>query len=92
MDEPTFCNLLQVVEPKFQLPHRTFVTTKVLPESYSEVRMVVEKQLATVEKCSITTDLWTSQYQHVLSLLQPVFPQRGCSAQQGTSYQATGAV
>ena len=48
VDEPTFCNLLQVAEPKFQLPHWTFITTKVLPESYSELRMVVGKQLATV--------------------------------------------
>ena len=61
--EPTFRNLLQVAEPKFQLPHQTLITTKVLPESYSEVQTVVEKQLATVEKYSIKTDLWTSQYQ-----------------------------
>ena len=36
-DEPAFCNLLQVAERKFQLPHCTFITSKVLPEAYSEV-------------------------------------------------------
>ena len=63
MDEPAFRNLLQVAEPKFQLPHRTFITSKVLPEAYSEVRTAVERQLVTAEKCTVTTDLWTSQYQ-----------------------------
>ena len=61
MDEPAFCNVLQVTEPKFQLPHHTFITSKVLPEAYSEVRTAVERQLVTAEKCTITMDLWTSQ-------------------------------
>ena len=63
VDEPAFCNLLQVAEPKFRLPHRTVITSKVLPEAYSEVQTAVERQLVTAEKCTITTDLWTSQYQ-----------------------------
>ena len=54
VDEPAFCNLLQVAEPKFQLPHCTFITSK--------VRTAVERQLVTAEKCTITVDLWTSQY------------------------------
>ena len=33
MDEPAFHNLLQVAEPKFQLPNHTFITSKVLPEA-----------------------------------------------------------
>ena len=49
VDEPTFSNLLQIAEPKFQLPRHTFITSKVLPEAYSEVRTAVEKQLATAE-------------------------------------------
>ena len=63
VDEPAFRNLLQVAEPRFQLPHCTHITTKVLPEAYSGVRMAVEKQLALASKCTITTDLWTSQHQ-----------------------------
>ena len=63
VDEPAFRNLLQVAEPRFQLPHRTHITMKVLPEAYSGVRTAVEKQLAMVSKCTITTDLWTSQHQ-----------------------------
>ena len=52
VDEPAFSNLLQVAEPKFQLPHRTQtnITSKVLPEAYNEVRTAVERQLA-IEKC-----------------------------------------
>ena len=37
VDEPAFHNLLQVAKPKFQLPHHTFIASKVLPEAYSEV-------------------------------------------------------
>jgi len=59
VDEPVLCNLLQIAEPRFQLPYRT---TKVLPETYSRVRMAVEKQLALANKCTVTTDLWTSQH------------------------------
>ena len=49
VDNPTFGNLLQVAEPKFQLPHCTFITTKILPEAYSEIWIAVEKQLSTTE-------------------------------------------
>ena len=59
VDEPSF-----IAEPRYQLPHRTHFTEKVLPNKYREVRAVVEKQLGSVQKCTMTTDLWTSQHQH----------------------------
>ena len=43
LDKPTIRNLLQVAEPKFQLLHHTFITSKVLLEAYSEVQTVVER-------------------------------------------------
>ena len=63
VDDSSFRTLLQTAEPRFQLPHRTHFTTKVIPTKYRQVRAGIEQQLATVEKCTLTTDLWTSQYQ-----------------------------
>ena len=57
VDEPTFCNLLRIAEPKFQLPHQTYITSQVLPEAYSEVWTAVEKQLDGAEKGTVMTDL-----------------------------------
>ena len=64
VDEPTFRHLLEITDPRFQLPHRTHFTEKVLPKKYCEVRAVVENQLGKIQNCTMTTDLWTSQHQH----------------------------
>ena len=63
VDEPSFRSLLLCAEPRFRLPHRTHFTDKVLPEKYEKVRSDVMKQLESMEKCTITTDLWTANYQ-----------------------------
>ena len=63
VDQPSFRNLLKIAELQFQLPHQTYFTDKVIPGKYRDVCAVVEKQLAAVEKCTMTTDLWTSQHQ-----------------------------
>ena len=34
VDEPAFYKLLQVAEPRFQLPHCTYITAKALLETY----------------------------------------------------------
>ena len=64
VDEPSFRHLLEIAEPRYQLPHHTHFTGKVLPNKYREVRAVVEKQLGSVQKCTMTSDLWISQHQH----------------------------
>ena len=63
MDEPSFRRLLEIAEPRFQLPHRTHFTDKIIPSKYREVCTIVEKQLGAVDKCTMTTDLWTAQHQ-----------------------------
>ena len=64
VDEPSFRRLLQIAEPRFKLPHHTHFTDKVIPRKYHELRATVEKDLTAIEKCTFTTDLWTSQHQH----------------------------
>ena len=62
--EPSFRNLLSTADPRFELPHRTYFTTKVIPDLYYSVRGQIEAQLAITDYCTITTDLWTSSHQH----------------------------
>ena len=41
VDEPSFRYLLEIAEPRFQLPHRTHFTDKIIPSKYREVRTIV---------------------------------------------------
>jgi hypothetical protein len=41
-------------------PHRNHFTDKVIPSKYFEA---IEKQLSELEKCTVTSDLWTAQHQ-----------------------------
>ena len=60
MDEPAFRRLLKIAEPRFKLTHSTYVTDTVITAKYRATRAVIENQLAAVENCAVTTDLWTS--------------------------------
>ena len=64
VDEPSFRNLLSTADPRFELPHQTHFSTKVIPDLYYSVCGQIEAQLASVDYCTITTDLWTSSHQH----------------------------
>ena len=48
VDEPSFRTLLAIADPKFQLPHRTYFSTKITPEKYIAVCTKVEEQLAAI--------------------------------------------
>ena len=63
MDEPSVRRLLEIAEPRFKLPHRTYFTDTVIPAKYRATRAVIENQLAAVGNCAVTTDLWTSLHQ-----------------------------
>ena len=51
VDKSSFRCLLEIAEPRFQLPYQAHFTDKVIPAKYHAVRANVEKQLATIEKC-----------------------------------------
>ena len=63
VDELAFRRLLEIAEPRFKLPHHTYFTDTVIPAKYRAARAVSENQLAAVENCAVTTDLWTSLHQ-----------------------------
>ena len=60
MDELAFRRLLKIAEPRFKLTHSTYFTDTVITAKYRATRAVIENQLAAVENCAVTTDLWTS--------------------------------
>ena len=64
IDEPSFQSLLAKADPRFELPHRTHFTMKVIPQMFVTVRNRIEEQLRDVGHCTITTDLWTASHQH----------------------------
>ena len=63
VDDPSFRHLLEIAEPRFKLPHRTYFTDTVIPAKYRSTRAIIENQLASVDNCVVTTDLWTSLHQ-----------------------------
>ena len=55
VDEPSFRTLLAIADPKFQLLHQTYFSTKIIPEKYIAVRGTVDEHLAAIGECTITS-------------------------------------
>ena len=74
VDEPAFRRLLEIAEPRFNLPHRTYFTDIVITTKYCATRAIIENQLVAVENCAVTTDLWPSLHQqHAYILVTACF-------------------
>ena len=58
-----FCKLMNVAEPRFNVPSWTYFSQSVISAKYIELREEVETLSSTVHFCTITTDLWTAKYQ-----------------------------
>ena len=56
-----FTALLKVLEPRYNLPSRKYITDKVIPEIESDVRGVVKDQMKDVEWFSFTSDIWSTE-------------------------------
>ncbi|XP_046559440.1 E3 SUMO-protein ligase ZBED1-like [Haliotis rubra] len=61
VENDSFVELLRVLEPKYNVPGRTYFTGKVVPELYKECKMEVENGLRKATAVAITTDGWTSR-------------------------------
>lgn len=64
VDEPTFRSLLKTAEPRYELPNRKYLCTKVIPEKCATVRELVLKELSTISWCGISLDTWKSENQN----------------------------
>ncbi|XP_075710105.1 E3 SUMO-protein ligase ZBED1-like [Rhinoderma darwinii] len=64
LDEPTFKSLLKTLDPRYELPSRKYICSRVLPEKYHTVRDAIQKELVDVLWCGISTDMWKSESQN----------------------------
>ncbi|MBN3304884.1 LRC59 protein, partial [Amia calva] len=55
-----FRKLVEKLNPTYNLPSRTFFSTKAVPKMYNELRVNVEKCVSEGTWYAATTDLWTS--------------------------------
>lgn len=56
-----FKPLLSALEPRYQLPSRTFFSDNIIPELYKQTYTEVMGDLKSSEMVSLTTDGWTSR-------------------------------
>ncbi|XP_034023456.1 zinc finger BED domain-containing protein 1-like [Thalassophryne amazonica] len=56
-----FKHLISVLEPRYSIPSRSHLTTKLLPSMYEDAKENVLTGLSTAELVAITTDDWTSR-------------------------------
>ncbi|XP_018419629.1 PREDICTED: zinc finger BED domain-containing protein 1 [Nanorana parkeri] len=63
LDEPTFKSLLKTLDPRFEIPSRKYICSRVLPEKYHTVKDVILKEMVDILWCGISTDMWRNEYQ-----------------------------
>lgn len=56
-----FKHLISVLEPRYEVPSRSHLTTNVLPAMYENVKAKVIEDLSNAELIALTTDGWTSR-------------------------------
>ncbi|KAK3106942.1 hypothetical protein FSP39_003400 [Pinctada imbricata] len=56
-----FKYMIKVLDPRYELPSRTYFSEKVMPEIYQTVVARVKTQLDKAPSVAITTDSWTSR-------------------------------
>lgn len=61
VETPGFKNMINILEPKYDVPTRVHFSQKVVPELYEETVSKVKSDLKNAESISLTTDGWTSK-------------------------------
>ena len=59
VERPVFIQLMNVLDPKYDVPSRTHFAKTVIPKLYCENKATVEKELKEAASVAITTDSWT---------------------------------
>lgn len=60
VENPGFREMIQTLEPRYNLPSRPYFSEKCIPALYEKVKMDVQLSLSQAERVAITTDGWTS--------------------------------
>ena len=55
-----FIRLISTLEPRYTLPSRQYMTSKILPEIHQNVAKSIKHILITGQFYSFTTDVWTA--------------------------------
>ncbi|KAL4119491.1 hypothetical protein QTP88_012298 [Uroleucon formosanum] len=55
-----FLEYSKKLQPLYKVPSRKTLTTKLLPNEYNKIVIILKKMLENVASLSITTDIWTS--------------------------------
>lgn len=53
--------LMKVLDPRYELPSRTFFSNTAMPRLYTECRQKLEHQIQKVQFFATTSDLWSSR-------------------------------
>ena len=61
MENSGFKNLVNVMEPRYNIPSRQYFSDRAMPELYQSVKTSVLSELAKASSVAITTDGWTSR-------------------------------
>lgn len=56
-----FKNLVSILEPKFEMPSRTHIAQKVMPELYTKVKKRILTDSNNADFIAVTTDGWASR-------------------------------
>ena len=59
VDSPYFHHLMEVSNPRYQVPSRKHLSTKLLPERKAEIQERVKNSLQRAEIICVTVDLWS---------------------------------
>ena len=60
VEKPGFKRLLNSLDPRYEVPSRSYFSRTALPTLYASTRDKVKQELSKVEYFSATTDLWSS--------------------------------
>ncbi|OXA40987.1 Zinc finger BED domain-containing protein 4 [Folsomia candida] len=60
MDKIGFNNFSSIIQPRYKVPGRTFMNTKIVPDIYARSRQKIQEAVDQEPWISFTTDIWTS--------------------------------
>lgn len=61
VEDRGFLNFIRAVDPRYQPPSRRTIMRNILPDHYKRIKQELKVELAEVEYCALTTDLWSSR-------------------------------
>ena len=63
VNNPGFCHMLKVFQPRYTPPDRKTLRQNYLPKLYEQERDRIKRQMSSIRFYSITTDIWSSRHQ-----------------------------